>query len=107
MRNIFTLLCFMGLLGFSQSDSLNNRYSKINWTQYNLATKKTPVWKKSILPLSLAITSLSLNQQTTKENLHDDCIVSRLLNDFYPHAKRKVIIFPQSVVSALTLCMPH
>lgn len=68
---VILFLSFPSFFGFNQSDSSSTRYNKINWSQYNLNTAQHPIWKKSILPLCLVFSSLSLNQQTTKQNLQN------------------------------------
>ena len=69
MKYIILLISFTSFFGFNQSDSINTRYNKINWTKYNINSHAQPIWKRSILSLSLIFTSLALNEQTTKENL--------------------------------------
>lgn len=69
----FTLIVsfFCSTFLFSQTDSIKNRYSKINWATYELNTKKNPLWKKSILPLSLSISALSINTLPLKQDIQN------------------------------------
>ena len=74
MKYIFIIFLFYSSLSFNQTDSLKHRYKKINWTQFNLNTPQQPIWKKSILPLTVTIASLSLNEKTTKQNLQSQIL---------------------------------
>ena len=74
MKLLFTYLFLLSFLSFSQSDSLKKRYSKINWTTHNLNNPKQELWKSTLLPVGLSLTSLALNQKTTKLNLQNQVL---------------------------------
>jgi membrane-associated phospholipid phosphatase len=69
MKFLFLLFISIPFVNIAQNDSLSKRYEKINWLEYNLNTKKKTLWHKSITPAMLGITSLLLNNKTTKQKL--------------------------------------
>lgn len=69
MKYLYLLFISISCVSFSQNDSLSKRYDKINWLEFNLNTPKQPLWKKSITPIALGVSSLILNNKDTKQKL--------------------------------------
>jgi len=68
---ILTLSIFCFTAVFSQSENTTKRYSKINWLTYDLNSSKKTLWKKTLIPLTLGITSLCINQLPLKQNIQN------------------------------------
>jgi len=64
---ILSLFCFTVVS--SQSEKTTKRYSKINWMTYDLNSHKKSFWKKTLIPFTLAITALYINQLPLKQDI--------------------------------------
>lgn len=95
-NNLLLLLLIISYFGFGQTDSVSNRYYKINWVEHNLNTRKSAIWKKSLLPIGLAVTSLSLNEITTKTKLQDQILAP--LNGYSNHIDDYIQYVPLGIL---------
>ena len=68
---ILIIFIFIQILVFSQTETSKKRYSKINWTSYELNSQKKEIWKKTILPIAFGITALSINYLPLKQNIQN------------------------------------
>jgi membrane-associated phospholipid phosphatase len=69
MKAVFFLFFLNSIILFCQEDSLTKHYSTINWTTHQLNTIKKPFWQKSITPLILITTALSINNLPLKQTI--------------------------------------
>ena len=71
MKTLITILFLSSSISFSQNDSLQKRYSEVNWLNHNLNTPKKSLWKRSIIPLVFSSAAIAINHQPLKQKLHD------------------------------------
>jgi len=72
MKILILIISFSQLtLLYSQNKNSENRYSTVNWSTFDLDTEKKPLWSKSIIPLTLGITALSINCLPIKQDIHN------------------------------------
>lgn len=75
MQKSFFILISLFLVSHFEAQEIctpSKRFNKINWNGNGLAFSKPKLWKKTIVPLSLAGLSLSLNTIETKTKLQED-----------------------------------
>ncbi len=75
MQKSFFILISLFLVSHFEAQEIctpSKRFDKINWNGNGLAFSKPKLWKKTIVPLSLAGLSLSLNTIETKTKLQED-----------------------------------
>lgn len=104
MRKTFLLLSilflFSGIFAQETADS-SKRYQKINWIGPSLNVEKPKLWKKTIIPLSIAGLSLSLNSMDTKTKLQD--AFRKPFNGFTTKADNYTVIAPVVILGAVDL----
>jgi len=71
MRIIVLAVLLTSFSGQSQTDSLGQKYDKINWIKHDLNSQKNPIWKKSIVSSVLMISALSINSLPLKQNIQN------------------------------------
>lgn len=86
---------------FAQENTSSKRYEKINWIGPSLNLKKPKLWKKTIVPLSLAGLSLSLNSLDTKTKLQD--AFREPFNGFTTNADDYIAIAPVVILGTADL----
>lgn len=94
------LTCFFFRI-FAQENDSSKRYEKINWIGPSLNDEKPKLWKKSIVPLSLAGLSLSLNSINTKTKLQD--AFRKPFNGFTTKADNYILIAPIAILGTADL----